>query len=279
MKLISKTETKTHSVYNIFGLKIKLAKKIPAKDLVALKHYLSNEAFAANIIEKIHTKTFPKYKNINKGKSVVIVACGPTMKYYKPIEDTLQIGVNRAYQNQKIKFDYLFAQDYNLGEKILDDIINYPANIFLGLYINHCFNNHIPMKYVNNNKVNLYFSDYPRNLCYPYIEYYGLMDFYSIAFPATQFALYTNPRKIYLVGCDCSNAGYFDGKSQNEFSYAHSPLPGWINFKKYQEMYYPDVEIISVNPVGLKGMFKDVYTQNYLDEHPEISTAGVEILK
>lgn len=35
---------------------------------------------------------------------------------------------------------------------------------------------------------------------------------------------------------------------------------GWEQMKKFIRGHYPDVEIISVNPVGLKGMFKDIYT-------------------
>ena len=42
---------------------------------------------------------------------------------------------------------------------------------------------------------------------------------------------------------------------------------------------YPKTEIISVNPVGLKGLFKDVYTQSYVDEHPELLNENIEILK
>ena len=33
----------------------------------------------------------------------------------------------------------------------------------------------------------------------------------------------------------------------------------WLKLKKFAKTYYPDTEIISVNPVGLKGIFKDVY--------------------
>lgn len=276
MKLFSKTETLTHNIYKIFGIKLKVQKKITKNDIVELK----NLAFAANLISQVHSKTFPKYKNINEGKSVVLVASGGTMKCYNPLPDAVHIGVNRSYQNEKIKFDYLFAQDFGLGEENLDEIFNYPANIFLGLYANHLADEtHIPMRYVNNEKANLYFSDFPRNLSYPYIEHYGLMDFYSVVFPATQFALYTNPKKIYIVGCDCSNTGYFNGLSLNYKKPYWCYWPeGWKKIKKYKEIYYPDTEIISINPIGLKGLFKDVYTQSYLDEHTEINASEVEIL-
>lgn len=276
MKLFSKTETETHNIYNIWGIKLSVPKKITKNDIVELKQ----SAFAASIIAHIHSKTFPKYRNINVGKNVAVVACGPSMKWYKPLSDTIHIGVNRSYQNEKIKFNYLFALDFGLGEKILDDITNYPANIFLGALLKKHPDSKIPIKYEYADNVNLYVSDSPRNLCYPYIEYCGLMDFGSVVFSAAQFALYTNPQRIYLVGCDCTGSGYFNGTKQNYKKPTWLDWPeGWEKFKTYQKTYYPDTEIISINPVGLKGMFKDVYTQNYLDEHPEINASEVEILK
>ena len=82
-----------------------------------------------------------------------------------------------------------------------------------------------------------------------------LADCGSIALSAAQFALFTNPGKLYLVGCDCS-AGYFDGSKGNNCDYLIKP---WIEFKKFADVYYPETEIISVNPVGLKGVFTDLY--------------------
>lgn len=39
------------------------------------------------------------------------------------------------------------------------------------------------------------------------------------------------------------------------------------------------MKIIGVIPVGLKGVFKDVYTKEYLKDHPEINPDEVEILE
>lgn len=54
---------------------------------------------------------------------------------------------------------------------------------------------------------------------------------------------------------------------------------GYKMFKKFISIHYPSIEIISVNPVGLKGIFKDVYTQKYVDEHPELRKENIEIIK
>lgn len=55
----------------------------------------------------------------------------------------------------------------------------------------------------------------------------------------------------------------------------------WCSLKKFLEIFYPDIEIISVNPVGLRGLFKDVYTQRYLDANPQLKEElgeNIEIL-
>ena len=86
-------------------------------------------------------------------------------------------------------------------------------------------------------------------------------------FPALQFALWTRPKRIYLVGCDCSSLGYCSGILDKTAAQTKFPLDverllyGWTKMKEFIEKFYPDVEIVSVNPVGLKGMFKDIETQ------------------
>ena len=93
-----------------------------------------------------------------------------------------------------------------------------------------------------------------------------------------QFALFTNPKRIYLVGCDCS-IGHFHAEAQNGHGADLSGIKeAWIKLNKYILNYNYKTEIISVNPVGLKGMFKDVYTQSYVDAHPELLNEDIEIL-
>ena len=53
----------------------------------------------------------------------------------------------------------------------------------------------------------------------------------------------------------------------------------WIRAKQILEYRYPKTKVISINPVGLRGLFKDVYTQSYVDAHPELKNENIEILK
>ena len=40
----------------------------------------------------------------------------------------------------------------------------------------------------------------------------------------------------------------------------------------------PELEIVSINPINLKNVFKDEYTKDFLDDHPEINPKDVDIL-
>ena len=83
--------------------------------------------------------------------------------------------------------------------------------------------------------------------------------FGSVVFPALQFSLWTNPKKIYLVGCDCTTLGYAYNKNETNFLITEEIINAYKKFKFFAYKYYPETEIISINPVGLKGIFKDVY--------------------
>ena len=72
-----------------------------------------------------------------------------------------------------------------------------------------------------------------------------------------QFIFWTNPRRIFLVGCDCNTNGNLNRTGKNYLE-VDAVLSGWKNIKDFATAFYPDTEIVSVNPVGLKGLFKDI---------------------
>ena len=84
----------------------------------------------------------------------------------------------------------------------------------------------------------------------------------GIAFAAMQFILHCYPKKIYIVGCDCTSGFFYDSKITFE---CQKMVEGWLALKEHIDELYPDIEIVSLNPVGLRGLFKDEYSQNYLD--------------
>lgn len=280
-KIFSITNDNRYKIIKLFGfIKIKINRNLFNYGLI--NSHISNEIFVSNCIRDMHSKTFPRFKGCHKGEDVILVGTGPTLNYYSCIPDGVHIGVNRAYKNRDIKFDYLFVVDFSSTNKEnIDEIINYPAEIFLGTYytLNKIVRKHsIPMMYKELPNVNCYAIDFPRNLRYPDIENCGLMDYGSVIFNAAHFATYTHPRRIYLVGCDSSNTGHFDNSPPYNEIRVGTIVNGWKCFKEYCSWYYPDIEIISINPIGLKGIFKDVYTPEYVNEHPELLEKDIEIL-
>ena len=239
--------------------------------ILQLKSFIQKQVlFSANLhsANNLHQNVFPKYKNINQGKDVVLIATGPSLKDFIPIENAIYIGVNKAFQYDKVKFDYLFLQDYSgATPTYIEEFCNYNAKKFLGYipdYIPNAMQCIIPEKYSYYPNVERYYLAHPtekNNFTFD-ISSQPLGDAYSIAFPAMQFILWTNPKRIYLVGCDCSLSGYHDKNSGQNNLAVDNVIDGWKRMKEFAKTYYPDTEIISVNPIGLKGIFKDFHEEN-----------------
>lgn len=215
---------------------------------------------------KYHPDTFKKFCGVNEGKEVALVACGPTASKHEQIQNVVYCGVNRAFKLTKINFSYLFTQD-DLGQDI-EDFFNYKlgeCNKFLGFYNMNISDlekkDFHPVSFIeylkNKDKVSPYFIKDDFSTIWPIdISDEPLLDNHGTVFSAMQFLLYTNPKKIYLVGCDCSDGGHFYGGKEENFSVF---IDQWKKIKLFCSIFYPKTEIISINPVGLKGMFKDIY--------------------
>ncbi len=223
---------------------------------------VAEESSRALTVYNLHQQVFPKYKNIHQGKDVVLVATGPSLNDYIPIEGAIHIGVNKAFEYNKVQFDYLFLQDFSEPtSSYINSFINYNSKgKFVGI-LNHGFIDSclIPEKFSNCNGVERYYLDtLQQKRTFPYdITSEALGDAHSIAFAAMQFILWTHPKRIYLVGCDCSREGYYTGDIGNYLN-IEIVLDGWKRLKEFINIYYPDIEVISVNPVGLKGIFNDI---------------------
>lgn len=288
-KIFSIKYENNKKIIQIFGIKISFNKKLDYENNFLLEKTLSELAdlrlyceniqnvilpelmkkqinFIGNMHKtmELHKEIFPKYKNINQEKDVVLIATGPSLKDFKPIENTVYLGVNKAFQYDKVKFDYLFLQDYSGATKTyIEDFCNYDAKKFIGYipdYIQGAMQCIIPEKYSYYPNVERYCIVHPteKNDFAFDLATQPLGDAYSIAFPAMQFILWTNPKRIYIVGCDCTESGYHDSKDKNVLA-TNEVIEGWKRIKEFAKTYYPDTEIISINPVRLKGIFKDEY--------------------
>lgn len=231
----------------------------------------------ANQVHETHQKTFSEFRGCHRGETVAVVGTGPSLTYYSPVVGAQHIGVNTAYRKENIKLDYYF-----LGHYIPDVCKELRGYNFIKFFT---YYDVFPEYIVEENNARRYFINFPSKEIHADIEYYSLMGSGSIIFSAIQFALYTRPKRLLLIGCDCSANGHFDETdfSETNSSYnMHSAVPIWIDgykrLRQFVEHYYPDTEVISVNPVGLKGMFHDVYTESYLNAHPELGLKNCEIL-
>lgn len=224
----------------------------------------------ANEIHETHMASFSEFKGCHRGRTIAVVGTGPTLNYYSQVKGAPHIGVNTSFKRKQLKFDYYFLNHYSLG--VCDELKNYSFVKFFG-YIDDVF----PECAVEENRARRFFLSVPGRRLHTNIEYYPLAGgFYSVIFNALQFALYTRPKRILLVGCDCAAIGYFNADDP-----CRGDIPAWLDgyrcFKEFITQHYPDTGVVSINPVGLRGMFHDVYTKNYLDDHPELDPTVCEL--
>ena len=93
IKLFEKHEDEKYIIIKILFIKITLKKKPTKSDLYDFENRLVNRldkiihnSILLNMSKNINYNTFLKYKNINYGKEVVLIATGPTLNKYIPIK-------------------------------------------------------------------------------------------------------------------------------------------------------------------------------------------------
>lgn len=222
----------------------------------------------ANEIHETHVASFSEFKACHRGQTVAVIGTGPTLNYYSQLKGISHIGVNGSFLKENLKLDYLFFR-HNLPE-FWKALRSYSFVKFFAYG-----DDVIPECAVEENHARRFFYTPVTPRLHTNIEYYPLATLGSVIFYALQFAIYTRPKRILLVGCDCSDDGHFNDEGATDYGFM---IDGYRYLKEFISLHYPDVEIISVNPVGLKGMFRDVYMESYLDAHPELDRTQCEML-
>lgn len=227
------------------------------------------------IPSKINHNAFLPYKNKFQNNRVVICGNGSSLNEYKIIDDAIHIGCNRCIYYDKLIFDIYFYNDWlKASESYRTDILNYKPKIckFFGTFPASreygC-----SQQIARLGEAILYDMEGP-GLCGPpstyqkdigkyYVGDYGM----SIVFVLMQFALYSGCKNIYIAGCDITNIknknindSYFiDHPNVKNYSDHPNLLLKWSKMKNFISKYYSDVNIYTINPLGLKGYFNDVY--------------------
>jgi hypothetical protein len=188
---------------------------------------------------------------------------------------------------EKLKFDFIFAQDMEGINMVKEELINYERDNCVKFLAQTSSQNPktIPESFAIKCNAKRFVQDY-----YIYrdgfkskmvldIENKPIGGMPNVGMSVIQLALYMNPRNLYIVGCDMSGTHNITGnmtkdelnalKKQYDAYWKKEQkrlLDKWNEIKKFAETYYPDTKIISVNPVGLKGVFNDLYQENYEEE-------------
>ena len=237
---------------------------------------------------------FKEYENIHKGEEAVLVAGGPSLEKFVPLEDVIYAGVNHIGKHRlfdqsvpgSIKLDYYFFGDRNrympkdfkvLRQKFGACILNgreHPGHLTKkeveslggkafeqtnqrhGIKRNERGSNSMFDCVVKSFLSRRYGHGFPEDISKS--PCYGN----SVVTPVMQFLLYTGVSKIYLVGADCAGGPSFGIKGPDFYGNKREykrVIPDWNDFKVYLNEVKPDVRIISINPVGLKGYFEDIY--------------------
>jgi hypothetical protein len=230
-----------------------------------------------------HNKDFIRFKNIHSGRDSIVFCTGPTLNKFNfksfP-KDTINVGVNKIYKSEhisKVLDYYFFGSHYHIDTPHRNGIHSLresnPSAMFLSSTFTAKFGDGRETGLGNINKRA---SDMIGALPFevgapnsgPGLDWVKEIDkhpFYggSIAFPAVQFLLYTGVKRIYLVGCDLGNSNVHfhnsDKPTQRNDGASSFYLSGWKKLPNFLKNNYPNTEVITVNPVGLKGIFGEIY--------------------
>ncbi len=241
--------------------------------------YINQRMLTASITNK---EAFLKYRGAFRGKDVVLVAAGPTVKDFVPIDNAIYVGCNRAFLLDKVQFDFLFTIDKVGINEYYEEFFEYRKDTCIKFVGDQNLGKdwQIPEDIIPlNDKTFRYITNAgiaPETWYYPLdISISPLLNPPTVTLQAMQFILYTQPKRIYIVGvdCTCATKKHFAGSDSNIDFRNEDAATNDINsikcykkLKLFAETYYPNTEIISVNPIGLKGIFKDIFTESYKEK-------------
>lgn len=235
----------------------------------------------------INIQNLSEWKDKYKDKKVIICGSGSSLDFIKEQKkDYIYIALNKAVFYSKIKFDFLFMQDYPCNQVYtLEDYNSYNCVKFYGIVTNP------QMKKMGLDK-DLGKFEKIMNKLYRYelspvifdyradkFNYFNAENYFSdaqsVLFSALQFAVYAGFQSIHLCGVDFSNVNY--GNDINMSKYACNVVNNLVAFKNQLKIDKPNVslEFLSTTNVELVEKFYDIdhkedevivsgiYTENY----------------
>lgn len=218
-----------------------------------------NDRFLFVPYEASFNYSFIPFKGRHQGGEGILYGTGPSLNDYDFKEDDgsrIRVGLNSFIQEQR-KIDYYFFGHVDARSLKYLSEVEKSKGIKFGY--THVDGKERPI-WLNTRKA-LDLGALPFQLTEK-VEFRDdivsnpLVD-HAINFSALQFMVYTGIKKIYLVGCDCSQVVSHKDDGLDKKREIGALIDVW---KKFAEYARGRVDIISVNPVALKGLFQDRYT-------------------
>ena len=224
----------------------------------------------------IINQCFEPFKDLHAGMSIAVMGCGPSIDLYDGSKNLIHIGCNELIYSEKFKLDYFFIGDSQAGwrgkektfyadpdtykayrPRIAKFVRDHPsADVSMlranaGAPIDHSVHYDIcdrvgTLSEFQKSRQMSFQTDIVNNYMYSRM---------SITWEMLQFALWTGPSKIYLMGQDCS---YSKGTLHNPHHKAYGGVPRvpliqrWQEFSAWVKSSYPETEVFIINPVAMK---------------------------
>lgn len=259
------------------------------------------ECFKKDFDVYLHNAVFiDKIKDSIKNKDVIVYGSSPSLNYFDSnkffSDDAIHMGVNGQINNKNLNLDYFFAGDYvpicknNITAELLKEKESKGTRICITRKVNvdplnPKSNRFIPDSFLREldgcANMLFYTNDYVEAVQKNYLKL--LFSSYSIGQIPLLISLFCGAARIYLVGFDQGGAVYADGRSRGSCKvvdiekskasedFAHNKTPsdlkaikGYKQVKKIRKELNLKSEVISVNPVNMKGIFSDVYTSEFV---------------
>ena len=227
-----------------------------------------------------------KYKNRFKGERCFIVCTGPSLNYddLNYIKNEYSFSMNsiiKILNNTKWKPSFFGIQDYDVFEKLKDDIQHY-NNKYLFVSDETYKRYYSILGHKSVNVFKLYYHGTKRNLKNPRIKFSsditrGIYNGYTITYSLMQIAIYMGFKEIYLLGCDSN----YDPDPNKRYFVSHGHIdpnaPIAVQFqmraysvaKKYAEKH--GIRIYNATRGGKLEVFERV---NLDDITPKNNTIG-----
>jgi hypothetical protein len=203
---------------------------------------------------------FENFRNKHLGETVFFFGSGPTLRKFdlSHAKNAKRVGVNETIFFDS-NLDYFFtgdAADPKFYSKI-DEFNKFEAKLGKFVGVDQRDDLNIPKRIPGSVHNSLHYHTKLRAefTTDPTVE--DVARWGSISFDVMQILPFMGFRKIYLVGHDCD---YSDGTFYTKFGSGPGErdklLDHWKKIKIFLDKSYPDLEVLSVNPVALT-IFRD----------------------